>query len=303
MAGDDPDPLGVQLGAAGEVLAVEEPLGVLVELVPALVVPVERREEGAGVARVDLDRPLVPGADLPDRVELGVVDRQEAAVLVADAQAQRLVELQPLGPGLEALGQPRRLAVRPARLVDAGEVDEGVGEEPAGMGLVERGEGLLEPLAPAAVEVDRRAHAGRVHLLEVVLHPLGREERLAPAEVVVHVDGREGRPGDLGHLGHQHGPGLPVAELQLPDVVLLLGERGAGGRRGGDGDGEQPVGGSVHGSPSRSVERPGPDLFARARVALSFGEAGRPVKTVGTGSARPAPHGRMRLVDRRTGGD
>ena len=50
MAGDDPDPLGVQLGAAGEILAVEEPLGMLVELVPALVVPVQRREEGAGVA-------------------------------------------------------------------------------------------------------------------------------------------------------------------------------------------------------------------------------------------------------------
>ena len=54
----------------GIVLAVEEPLGVLVQLVPALAEPVERREERAGVARVDLDRPLVAGADLPDRVEL-----------------------------------------------------------------------------------------------------------------------------------------------------------------------------------------------------------------------------------------
>ena len=245
---------------------------------------------------------LYRAQDLPDRVELGVVDRQEPAVLVADAQAERLVELQPLGPGLEALGQPRRLAGRPARLVDAGEVDQRVGEEPAGVGLVERGEGLLEPLAPAAVEVDRRAHAGRVHLLEVALHPLGREERLAPAEVVVHVDDREGRPGDLGHLRHQHRPGLPVAELQLPDIALLLGERGAGGRQGGgDGDGEQPwadrrmgvprIGRSAASGPLRSG--PGRPQLRRSRPAR---------QDVGAGRAGRAD-GPMRLVDRRTRGD
>jgi len=122
VAGDPPIPLGVQLGALGIVLAVEEPFGVLVQLVPALAEPVERGEEGAGVGRVDLDRPLVLGPDFPDRVELGVIDREEPAVLVPDAQAQRLVELQAPGPGLEAGAQPRGLAVGPARLVDAGEV-------------------------------------------------------------------------------------------------------------------------------------------------------------------------------------
>ena len=231
------------------------------------------------------------GPDLPDRVELRVVDRQEAAVLVADAQAQRLVELQPLGAGLEALGQPRRLAGRPARVVDAGEVDQRVGQEPAGMGLVERGERLLEPRAPAAVEVDRRAHAGRVHLLEVVLHPIGREERLAPAEVVVHVDGGEGRPGDLGHLGHQHRPGLPVAELQLPDVALLLGGRGAeepSGRRRWRRRATSGADRRMGVPRSRSGVRR-PDLPGRARLALSFGEAGRPVKLCGN---RIGPAGR-----------
>ena len=101
----------------------------------------------------------------------------------------------PLAPASKLSRQPRGLAIRPARLVDAGEVDQGVGEEPAGVGLVEGGERLLEPLAPAAVEVDHGAHAGRVHLGEVVLDPLGRERRLAAAEVVVHVDDREGRLG------------------------------------------------------------------------------------------------------------
>ena len=59
------------------------------------------------------------------------------------------MELQALGAGLEALGQPRGLAIRPARLVDAGEVDEGVGEESAGVGVVEGGDRLLEPSVPS----------------------------------------------------------------------------------------------------------------------------------------------------------
>ena len=248
VAGDHPDPLGVQLGALGVVFAVEEPLGMLVQLVPALAEPVERREERAGVARVDLDRPLVTGADFPDRVELGIIDRYESAVLVAGAEAQRLVELQALGAGLEALAQPRGLAIRPARLVDTVEVDEGVGEESAGVGVVEGGDRLLEPRSPAAVEVNRGANARRVHLGEVALDSLGRERRLAASEMVVDVDDREGRLGDIGHLGDQHGPRLPVAELQFLDVALLLAQGNAGDEQR---KGEEPASGSIHGTLSR----------------------------------------------------
>ncbi len=222
MPGDHADPLGVQVGTLGEILAVEEPFGVLVQFVPALAVAVERGEEGAGVAGVDLDRPLEAGADLPDRVELGVVDREEAAVAVADAQAERLVKLEALGAGFEALGQPGRLSVGPARVVDTGKVDEGVGEEPAGVRLVESGQSFLESVAPAAVQVDHRSDAGGIHLREVALDALRRERRLAAAQVVVNVDDRERRLGDLGRLGDQHGPRLPVAELQLLDVILFL---------------------------------------------------------------------------------
>ena len=94
----------------------------------------------------------------------------------------------PLAPALKPSSSRFGLAVRPARLVDAVEVDEGVGEEPAGVGLVERGEGLLEPVVPAAVEVDDRPHAGGVHLGQIGLHALGRQNPLAAAEVVVDVD-------------------------------------------------------------------------------------------------------------------
>ena len=45
------------------------------------------------------------------------------------------MELQSLGAGLEALAQPGGFAIRPARVVDAGKVDEGVGEESAGVGV------------------------------------------------------------------------------------------------------------------------------------------------------------------------
>ena len=49
----------------------------------------------------------------------------------------------------------------------------------------------LSLVSPTAVQVDDRPHAGRVHLGEVPLDPLGRERRLAAAQMVVHVDDRE----------------------------------------------------------------------------------------------------------------
>ena len=161
VARDDAQPLGVQLGASGKILAVEEPVGVVVELMPALVLGVERREEGAWVGRVDHDRALVLAAQLPERIDLGIVDRDEAAVLVAMAQSQGLVDLQALGSGLETRLQPLQLAIGPARLVDAVEVDQREGQESARMGLVERLECLLEPPVPAAVQVDDRLDSRR----------------------------------------------------------------------------------------------------------------------------------------------
>ena len=67
------------------------------------------------------------------------------------------MKLQTLGAGFEAGGQPGRLAVGPAWLVDAGKVDESVSEEPPGVCLVESGEGFFQPISPAAVQVDDRS--------------------------------------------------------------------------------------------------------------------------------------------------
>ena len=126
----------------------------LVQLVPAFVVLVQRREERRRIGRVDHHRPLVLGTDLPDRVELRVVHRHQLAVLVANGQPQALVKLQPLGAGGKALLKPLRFALAPVVVVDAVEVDQREREEAAGVRLVERGERLLQPLAPAAVEID-----------------------------------------------------------------------------------------------------------------------------------------------------
>ena len=135
---------------------------------------------------------MVLAAELPERVDLGIVDRDQPAVLVAMAQAQALVDLQPLGAGLEARLQPLQLPIGPARLVDAVEVDQGEGQEPAGMGLVERGQGLHQPLVPAAVQVHHRLDAGRIHLGRgSAPRVAGVSVRLAAAQVVVDVDHRE----------------------------------------------------------------------------------------------------------------
>ena len=79
-------------------------------------------------------------------------------------------------------------------------------------------------ISPTTVQVHHRANASRIHLGKVTLDPLRRERRLTAAKMVVNVDDREGRSGDIGRFCDQHRPRLPVAEFQFLDVVLLLGQ-------------------------------------------------------------------------------
>ena len=123
------------------------------------------------------------------------------------------------------------------------------------MGVVEGGEGLLEPPAPAAVEIHDGADAGRVHLGKVVRNAIGREGLLAAAEVVVDVDDREGRLGDLGRASDQHRPGLPVAEFELLDVIDRLRRRVP---RCEQCQGKRPEGEARHDESSRRVSNGGP---------------------------------------------
>src|SRR5262249_39100588 len=100
----------------------------------------EGGEERGGVGDVDQGGLVVLRAYFPNGVELWVVDLHQLAVLVAVAQAEELVKLQPAGARLEARLQPLRLALAPVRIIDAIEVEEREGKETAGVRLVERGD-------------------------------------------------------------------------------------------------------------------------------------------------------------------
>jgi hypothetical protein len=93
------------------------------------------------------------------------------------------------------------------------------------MGAIEGIERLLQPLIPAAVQVDDRPDPRGIHHSQVLAHSLGRQRLLAPAQMGVDIDDRELRPGDVGLLDPQHRPGLPVAEFEVAQIVGDLGAR------------------------------------------------------------------------------
>lgn len=94
------------------------------------------------------------------------------------------------------------------------------------MGLIEGRERFFEPLAPASVEIDDGTHTGCIHLFHVVPDALGSQDHLATTQVVMNVDDRKGRFRNFSHLGHEHRPRLPIAELQLLDIPGVLGRSG-----------------------------------------------------------------------------
>ncbi len=154
----------MELGAGRIILAVKEPVGVVVELVPPFVLAVQWSEERSRVGRVNHHRPLVLAAKLPERVDLGIVHGHEMTILVAMPEPQGFMNLQPLGPGSKPCLQPLELAIGPSGLLDPLEVDQGKCQESSRMGVVERGERFFQSLVPAAVEVDHRPHPGGIHL-------------------------------------------------------------------------------------------------------------------------------------------
>ena len=76
---DDPVSLCQQLFARGILVAEEYPVWMCVELVPAFVETIQRSKEGGGIGRVDHHGALVLGTQLPNRIQLGIVDAQQLA--------------------------------------------------------------------------------------------------------------------------------------------------------------------------------------------------------------------------------
>ncbi len=85
MPGDQANELGQQFLLGRIILAVKQPVGMLVQLVPALVVTIQGREERRRIGRVDHHGPMILGASLENRIEFVIVDFQQRAIFVANA--------------------------------------------------------------------------------------------------------------------------------------------------------------------------------------------------------------------------
>ena len=171
----------------------------------ALVLGADRQEAAVRVADVDHDRLVVLRTHLPDRIEALVVGLDVGAVGVLQVEAEDLVDLQAGRAGekiaLELGGRLRR----PARLVDAVEVQPGKLNDAIAEGLADLHR-AVELGTESAVHVADHAEAGLVHHLDHLVIVVGG---LQFAAVDVEVDRRELGPGDGGpgelHQRLRHG--------------------------------------------------------------------------------------------------
>ena len=155
------------------------------ELQPVLVREVDGLEELHGFGGVDQHRNVVPGARLPDGIQLRVVHLEPRAVGLADAQPEALADLEPDGPIPDVLVELGR-----SPLAEPGsDVFEGdVGEEAEAVSVRACRDGfdvLSEGLAASSAEVDDGSQVQLVHLRGQARHPL-RRHRLAMVAVDVH---------------------------------------------------------------------------------------------------------------------
>ena len=228
VAREDAIPRLHDLPVAREVLPVEGPVGVVPELVPALVRAVDGEEEGLGVRDVDVDGQAVRRAGLPHRVEAPVVDLDERplAAVLAEVEAEGLQDLQArrsrLGRLLDGVG----LELREARVRERAPHRLRAGVEAAGVRAVEGGDRLPEAVAEAAGQVDDGLHALAVHDGERVRRARVEGDRvlggralaaaLREGEVRVDVDDREARGRDARLLHVEHGARAEVAQEEGP---------------------------------------------------------------------------------------
>ena len=193
----------------------------------ALVGAVAWQEERLRVGGVDEHRHLQRAAGLPHRGEACVVHGHQLALVDAFAQiqAQRLQKLQACRAHAMRMFDRLGLQPRVVRFVEQRERRLRHGAEAAGRHGVEARDGLLQPAAGAAGEVDHGADALAVHQRQQlgrigeVTHGFAQRHAAArfahPAQVRMHVDHREC---GLFHArgGHvQHAAWLEVAEAKV----------------------------------------------------------------------------------------
>src|SRR6185312_12276430 len=191
VAGDPPLERVVELLPGGDAGVVEGPLGVGLQLVPALVVRRGRLPEGLRIAAVDGDRHAELARALEHRIEARIVDRQEVdAVGRGVAEAEALGDLEADGAHLVCRRQlsGHRLAVV-GDAADQPEVGRGEdGDAPAALG---RGgqlalQGVLGWSREHPRQVDHPVDPPLVHQADGALDAVGRDVRVDvdPVEAV-----------------------------------------------------------------------------------------------------------------------
>src|SRR5215203_5672569 len=88
---------------------VEVPVRVFVQLLPTFVEAVERRKEGDRVGDVNQNRHVELRGSRPERIESRIVDRNELALGIAQAQPESLPDLQSSRAERHRLSQALRL--------------------------------------------------------------------------------------------------------------------------------------------------------------------------------------------------
>ena len=246
MAAHDVAARLLEFAIGGEVFAVERPVRVRVQLLPALVVAVDGEEEGLRVGGVDRDRHVERRGGLPHRVEALVVDLHQRAGgdIVPEIQAEGLKDLQPAGPDTVSLLDQVGLDLRVVRVAGAGPCRLGEDDKAAGVRLQELLDRLLQVIAIAAGDVYHGPDVLAIHYREALLgrrrpaEPAGSPQPAHTRDVGVPVDHRIPGAWDLGLGGVEHALRLVLVDGKWSCRRVL---RSGDAREKGGGDGAEAL--------------------------------------------------------------
>ena len=195
----------------------EVPVGVLAQLLPPLVEPIERLEEGDRVGDVDRDRHAQLASGTPQGVQPGIVDGNKTPSRVARPQPEQLPDLEPDSTRGDTLPQPGRLAVTEVHVGRPGVVVEATEHcDAPWQGRLPAVQLLSKPVTVPAVEIDDPRDTCLVqHPTELLRGPIRpRPGERGQTEMVVRVDGREPWPEDLVVGRPEHRPRAIVPKQQ-----------------------------------------------------------------------------------------
>src|SRR6185312_812038 len=192
--GDAPLERVVELLPRGDAGVVEGPLGVGLQLVPALVVGGGRLPEGLRIAAVDGHRHAQLARALEHRVEAGIVDLQQMlAVRSGVAEAEALGDLEAdgahLAGGRQLLGHRRAVVGDAADQPEVGRGEDGDPAAALGGGAELALERVLGRARVHAREVDHAVDSPLVHEADGAVDTVGRDVRV-DVDAVKAVTGR-----------------------------------------------------------------------------------------------------------------